>query len=181
MDVTSTNDAEGRALPQPAALIALNPYEARTAAAIFERLFPADEHGPGAMETGVVTYLDRALAGAYRDRAETYRVGLATLDQIARQRHATPFADCGAEQQAPLWRMGTGRAPRLPACRKARVLEMLRAHLQEGLFAEPAMGQPRQGGLAVPGHPGFCSRISAEENLAAEPATKGVYHSVAAM
>ena len=30
----------------PAALIALNPYEARTAAAIFERMFPAGDDGP---------------------------------------------------------------------------------------------------------------------------------------
>ena len=58
----------------PEALLSLNPYEARTAAAIFERLFPADAHGPGATEIGVVSYLDRALAGAYRDQAETYRV-----------------------------------------------------------------------------------------------------------
>ncbi|HYP20417.1 MAG TPA: gluconate 2-dehydrogenase subunit 3 family protein, partial [Chloroflexia bacterium] len=92
MDVTKTNDAQGHAVRQPSALIALNPYEARTAAAIFERLFPADEHGPGAVEVGVVVYLDRALAGAYRDKAEAYRVGLATLDQVARQRHAAPFA-----------------------------------------------------------------------------------------
>ena len=33
------------------ALIVLNPYEARTAAAIFERFFPADEIGPGARKT----------------------------------------------------------------------------------------------------------------------------------
>jgi gluconate 2-dehydrogenase alpha chain len=36
--------------PSPA-LTTLNPYEARTAAAIFERLFPTDENGPGA--TGI--------------------------------------------------------------------------------------------------------------------------------
>jgi hypothetical protein len=69
----------------PASLSALNPYEARAAAAVFERLFPAGEHWPGATEMGVVTYLDRALAGAYRDHAETYRVGLSALDQSARQ------------------------------------------------------------------------------------------------
>src|SRR5215210_4438329 len=92
-------DQEGRMAELPAALIALNPYEARTAAAIFERLFPADAHGPGATAIGVVTYLDRALAGPYRDQAEVYRVGLATLDRAARTRYGHPFADCGAADQ----------------------------------------------------------------------------------
>src|SRR3954470_10420157 len=83
----------------PAALIALNPYEARTASALFERLFPADGHGPGATEIGVVTYLDRALAGPYRDKVEAYRVGLATLDRSARAGYGQPFALCTPEEQ----------------------------------------------------------------------------------
>ena len=64
------------------ALVALSPYEARTAAAIFERLFPADESGPNAVEIGVVAYLDRVLAGVYHDKADTYRLGLAALDRV---------------------------------------------------------------------------------------------------
>ena len=84
------------------ALLVLNPYEARTAVAVFERLFPADEHGPGATEIGVLTYLDRALAGAYRDKADAYRLGLAALDLAARRRCGAPFADCSLEQQDAL-------------------------------------------------------------------------------
>ena len=61
--------------PAPA-LLTLNPYEARTAAAVFERLFPRDEYGPGATEIGVLAFVDRALAGAYRDKSEIYRLGL---------------------------------------------------------------------------------------------------------
>src|ERR671932_2584081 len=100
MDTTSNN--ERRLKEQTSALIALNPYEGRTAAAIFERLFPADEHSPGATEIGVLTYVDRALAGAYRDKVEAYRVGLATLDQVARTRCGQPFASCAPEQQDAL-------------------------------------------------------------------------------
>jgi hypothetical protein len=58
----------------PEALLILNTYEARSAAAIFERLFPADAHGPGATAIGVVIYLDRALAGPYDSHVETYRL-----------------------------------------------------------------------------------------------------------
>src|SRR5215210_2125159 len=63
METTSQGVPHGNLPDLPAALLALNPYEARTAGAIFERMFPADENGPGAIEIGVVTYLDRALAG----------------------------------------------------------------------------------------------------------------------
>lgn len=159
----------------PAALIALNPYEARTAAAIFERLFPADGHGPGATEIGVVTYLDRALAGPYRDQTEVYRVGLATLDRAARTRYGRPFADCGAaDQDGLLAALEDGSLPdfRVPAPRA--FFNLLRAHLQEGLFADPVYGGNRdKQGWRFLGHPGFWFENSAEENLATEPALKG--------
>src|SRR5688500_1262509 len=86
----------------PASLIALNPYEARLAEAVFERTFPAGPHGPGAAEIGVVSYLDQALAGAYRDLSETYRVGLSALDRAARDAHGRSFCDCTPEHQDAL-------------------------------------------------------------------------------
>jgi hypothetical protein len=43
-------------------LLNFNPEEARVATGIFARMFPADQHGPGATEIGVVEYLDNALA-----------------------------------------------------------------------------------------------------------------------
>src|SRR5919112_1411616 len=87
---------------QTSALLVLTPYEARTAAAVFERLFPSDEDGPGATDIGVLAYLDRALAGAYRDKAEAYRLGLAALDLAARRRGGAPFANCSPERQDAL-------------------------------------------------------------------------------
>src|ERR671912_771567 len=87
---------------QTPALLVLTPYEARTAAAVFERLFPTDENGPGATDIGVLAYLDRALAGAYRDKAETYRLGLAALDLAARRCSGVPFADCSEQIQHAL-------------------------------------------------------------------------------
>lgn len=84
------------------ALITLNPYEARLAAAIFDRLFPAGETWPAASDMGVCAYLDRALAGPYSDLAETYRVGLSALDLAARQAHGRSFCDCAAAEQGAL-------------------------------------------------------------------------------
>src|SRR5919199_1765543 len=158
-----------------AALLTLTPYEARTAAAVFERLFPTDEHGPGATELSVLTYLDRALAGAYRDRAEAYRIGLAALDLAARRHCDTPFADCATEQQdALITELEHGALPNFRVPPQRDFFEMLRAHLQEGLFADPAYGGNRgKLGWKFLGHPGIWLQNSAEENLAEEPVTKG--------
>jgi gluconate 2-dehydrogenase alpha chain len=160
--------------PKPA-LVTLNNHEARTAVALFDRLFPANEHGPGAGEIGVVTYVDRALAGAYRDRVETYRLGLAALDCAARRRYGAPFADCGPGQQDGLLsEMEQGALPDFRVPPQREFFALLRAHLQEGLFSDPAYGGNRDKlGWKFLGHPGVWLENSAEENLSPEPATKG--------
>src|ERR687893_1698231 len=160
---------------QTSTLLVLTPYEARTAAAVFERLFPTDENTPGAIEMGVLTYLDRALAGAYRDKADAYRLGLAALDLAARRRSGMPFAECSAEEQdALLTDLEQGVLPNFRVPPQRDFFEMLRAHLQEGLFADPAHGGNRDKlGWKLLGHPGIWLENSAEENLSEEPVTKG--------
>ena len=163
-------------MPAPVpATSSLSRYEARTAAAVFERLFPADEHGPGAGEIGVLAYVDRALAGAYRDQAETYRLGLAGIDRAARERTGRGFADCDpATQDALLAELERGELPGLHVPDQRELFVLLRAHLQEGLFADPVHGGNRdKAGWRFLGHPGFWPSNSAEENLATEPVTKG--------
>ena len=160
---------------ESAALITLNPAEARTAAAIFERLFPADENGPGAVEIGVLTYVDLALSGAYRDQAEAFRLGLAALDHAARERHGTLFADCdpiGQDAMISALEHGTLRDLRAPSPQD--FFKLLLDYLQEGLFADPAYGGNRDKlGWRFLGHPGVWLENSAEECLSEEPVTKG--------
>ena len=163
-------------MPEPVpATSSLSRYEARTAAAVFERLFPADEHGPGAAGIGVLTYVDRALAGAYRDHADSYRLGLAALDRAARQRTGRPFADGDpGTQDGLLADLEAGRLPGFTVLDQQAFFTLLRTHLQEGLFADPVHGGNRdKAGWRFLGHPGFWPSNTAEENLAAEPVTKG--------
>lgn len=157
------------------ALIILNSHEAKTTAAVFERLFPASENGYGAIEIGVLNYVDRALAGEYADLTETYRVGLATLDRIARERHDVSFADLTSEQQDTLLsQMELGELPNFQTPPQQSFFEMLRAHLQEGLFADPVYGGNHdKAGWRFLGHTGIWFENSAEENLSEEPVTKG--------
>jgi len=160
--------------PEPV-LIALNPREARTAAAIFERMFPADAHTPGATEIGVITYVDRALAGADRDKVEVYRLGLQALDDAARAVHGSSFADCAVDQQNQvLAALERGQLANFRTPDQSAFFTMLRDHLLEGLFSDPIHGGNRDKlGWKTLGHPGVWLEHSAEENLSAEPVTKG--------
>lgn len=155
--------------------LCLTQYEAKLALALFERMFPADTETPGATEIGVVQYVDQALAGAYRHCAEPYHLGLAALDRCAQERYRNHFAACtSTEQDALIAAMEVGSLPDWHTPPQQRFFAMLREHLQEGLFADPIYGGNRdKSGWATLGHPGVWLENRAEENLSAEPVTKG--------
>src|SRR5580704_8154709 len=156
-------------------LLNLNPEEARVVTGIFARMFPADEHGPGAPEIGVLQYLDNALGGPYSDHLESYRLGLAAIDRISRQRYGTSFADSSEnEQDAILAEVESGTLPGFVEPASGTFFELLRTHLQEGLFCDPVYrGNRDKLGWRILGHPGVWLENSAEENLTNKPVTKG--------
>ena len=157
------------------ALLSLNPHEARTADAIFERIFPADENGPGATEIGAVAYVDRALSGVYREKVEDYRLGLMAVDSAAKERFGEAFADCEpGEQDAIISDLERGTLPNFGVPDQRTFFWTVREHAREGLFSDPAHGGNHDKlGWKVLGHPGVWLEHSAEENLATEPVTKG--------
>lgn len=120
--------------------------EAKAIAAACERIFPADESGPGATEAGVTVYIDRQLAGPYgmdkyrytkppftesapvpgyqgkESPRETYRAGIPRL--------GPDFAALeGAKQDE-----------RLEAIEKTHFFQLLRQHTIEGMFCDPMHG-----------------------------------------
>jgi gluconate 2-dehydrogenase alpha chain len=169
-------------VPPKASPFVFTAAEADTLVAILERLFPADENGPGATEIGVLDYLDRALAGPYAEVRETYRLGLFAIDQASMNRFQTGFAHASADQQdALLAELEEGTVKEFSALAPKEFFEQVRTHLQEGLFSDPWYGGNRnKSGWRVLGHPGVWLENSAEENLSAEPADNaGVVQSLA--
>jgi gluconate 2-dehydrogenase alpha chain len=154
--------------PDRDGLISLNPYEGRTVAAVFERMFPACDDVPGAVGIGAVTYLDRALAGHDRDLRDTYHLGLGALDRAARDRHGTGFPDCTPDEQDRLVSdLEVARLPGFHVPGQHEFFCVLRAHLQEGLFADPAHGGNRElAGWRFLAHPGVWLEHGAHEHLA---------------
>lgn len=120
--------------------------EAKIVVAACERIFPADESGPGATQANVVVYIDRQLAGPYgtdkyrytqppfvesipehgyqgkENPQQVFRAGIKTL--------GVDFAGIDAAQQDE----------RLRAQEKSRFFHLLRKHTIEGMFCDPMHG-----------------------------------------
>lgn len=100
-----------------------NPFQAEIVNAAAGRLIPSDANGPGAIEAGVVFFIDRQLAAMYQfsgrrylngpfamgaptqgdqsglDMRDRYRLGVQGMDDYARQLYERGFAQLTADQQ----------------------------------------------------------------------------------
>ncbi len=145
----------------PASIIrALNRDELSVLGALLERLFPSDELGPGALEIGVLEYVQGALSGPYGQLLPVYRSGLAALNQIALETCKRNFVDLPSDQQ-------DGIVEQLEQDRVRGAegfFNVVWQHLREGLFSDPIHGG-NQGmlGWRLIGFPGAQFGYSAEE------------------
>ena len=114
--------------------------EGATLRAVVARLIPSDERGPGALEAGAATYIDRALAGPLAGSLEAYRGGLAALDRHARSSRAARFAALDpAVQDALLSDLEANVATGFPRG-AAAFFNLLLTHTVQGTFSDPAHG-----------------------------------------
>ena len=60
--------------------------EANTLGALCDQIIPPDQD-PGAVQAGVLDFLDRQLAGRYKRYLKLYRAGIAGIEALARQAH----------------------------------------------------------------------------------------------
>jgi hypothetical protein len=151
----------------------LTPRQARVVAAIAERIWP------GAESAGAVTYIDRALADAYRREARRYRIVLAQLDSAARQRFGRPFVAANGEEQDALLRdLESGHLSQLAGSQGTALFDLLRKHVMEGVLSDPIYGGNRDfAGWKAVGYPGPAREHSAEEQASMQPSNRS-YHSI---
>ena len=130
----------GAAVQAPESFETLTAGEGATLEAVVARLIPADERGPGALEAGAATYIDRALAGPLAGSREAYRAGLAALDRYAQAARGARFAAlAAAEQDALLAAVEANAAPEFgPGA--AGFFNLVLTHTIQGAFSDPAHG-----------------------------------------
>jgi gluconate 2-dehydrogenase gamma chain len=133
-----------------------NDDDAATIAAFAERLMPGAPGKAGATETGVLNYIDLALAGAYADQQDFYRRGLAALEAYCRAAHGKPFAQLPAAQQDDvIAALEQGRPSNFTWPSAQTFFITLRTHTMEGMFADPVYGGNKDfSGWRLVGFPG---------------------------
>lgn len=153
-------------------------YEHLTAAdadlleAVVDRLIPSDQHGPGAIEAGVMRYIDRALGGALASSKPAYVAGLAALDAYARASRGAGFLALNpTDRDSVLIDVETGAARGFQGS-SAQFFSMVLAHTRQGMFGDPFYGgNANFAGWDLLGYPGVRTMVSAADQKAYEAGT----------
>jgi gluconate 2-dehydrogenase gamma chain len=157
-------DAAGQSHPTSIQHGAFFNYEQATTIAEFtERLMPGAPGKPGARDTGVLNYIDLALAGAYADLQDFYRRGLAQLDAYCRATHKQSFTQLdGAHQDEVIAALEQGKATSFVWPSAQEFFNVVRTHTMEGMFADPIYGGNRDfAGWRLVGFPGAQGNFTA--------------------
>lgn len=120
--------------------------EAKAIVAACERIFPADESGPGATKAGAMVYIDRQLAGPYG--TDKYRYTKRPFTESApgpgyqgeespRETYRAGIPKLGPDFAAL---DGAKQDERLEAIEKTHFFQLLRQHTIEGMFCDPMHG-----------------------------------------
>jgi gluconate 2-dehydrogenase gamma chain len=116
----------------------LTPAEGETLGAIADRIFPKTDT-PGAVEIGVLNYIDIALAGDYAPLVPLYRQGLRAVERFVQTKFAERFSDLTEKQKDAV--LAEFEAGSVRGFKKAaEFFETVRYHVFEGVFCEPQYG-----------------------------------------
>jgi gluconate 2-dehydrogenase gamma chain len=159
--------ASDAALPStaPSGYASLGADEAAVVEALVNLMCPADALSPGGVDAGLATFIDRQLAGAYgagdgRYQAgpwasgkpqqgsqlplspqEHFKLGLAALNRVCQQRHATSFDLLQpAEAEAVLSDVAAGKARDASVALQMWFEEQLYPLFTQACFADPLYG-----------------------------------------
>lgn len=141
--------------------------EVTTLTAIVDRIIPADPTGPGGVEAGVVTFIDRQLAGRFGAAAEwymqgpwmagtpsqgwqhalppatLYRKGLLALERWCQGSKGKRFAELApAEQDDVLAQLEAGKVD-LGGISSLVFFDLIRENVVEGYLSDPLYGGNR--------------------------------------
>ena len=181
-----TTAAAPATAPHPAANAApetwltLTATEVEFLSAVADTIIPADELSPSGTDCGVVTYIDRQLAGAYGAGSRMYRMGpfrrgkpeqgyqlaltpreffaagIEAANDWSRKTYGKDFDRLsGADRVAALKQIDEGKA-KFEHFSSAGFFNRLHAIVMEGFFSDPMYGGNRnKAGWAMLGFPGL--------------------------
>lgn len=110
----------------------LSDDQARTLTVLCDQIVPADAFS-SASQAGVLNYIDRQLARAYRRHRDAYRDGLLHAEEMSRKRFGRELSALSSEQQFEVVGLIEQQDPTF--------FSLLRNHTMQGYY-----GSPRHGG-----------------------------------
>jgi|SRR5271163_1801799 len=129
---------------KPTATGALTTKEMATLESVLAQLLPRDELGPGAVEAGVPTYINNALAGSYKPLLPVYQSLLPMFEKAAASTAASSFSALSASRQIALLKQFEAGSPpgvaSSDAASVASAFQVLLEHMREGMFGDPMYG-----------------------------------------
>jgi hypothetical protein len=121
--------------------------------AAVDRIAPVDASGPGALELGVVDYIEAALAEGIG--AGAWVEGLAALDACADARHGISFDACALDERDAILAAFEAGTAGSGLDDEAAFFELLRDQVLQGMFGDPSYGGNRdRGGWRLLSYPG---------------------------
>lgn len=111
--------------------------------ALCEQLIPTDEY-PGAIDAGVINFIDRLLYTRFPEKKRIYQNGLNQLSVYSKQMHSTDFYQLETETQfetVKLLEKGQLAATDWQAASQSEFFETVLRHTMQGFY-----GSPRHGG-----------------------------------
>ena len=173
-DAVAAVKEERPATPIPVGpLTNLTANETEILSAMIDRLIPTDELGPGALDAGVIRYIDRALSEAESNAADAYRSGLAALDAYSRYTRGDPFVDLSTtDQDSVLIDVQIGAATGAGVGfdgSSGSFFNMVKSHTWQGMFGDPQYGGNQNfAGWDLINYPGVRLAVSPEDQESLE-------------
>ena len=120
----------------------LTEEEARLVIAMSSRIIPTDD-APGAVEAGVVHYIDQQLVSHYRRWTLVYREGLKGVQKLSMAVHSKVFQDLKPEQMDALMEQienETVPTELNPGKQVTRFFNLFVDHCMQGFYGDPRHG-----------------------------------------
>ena len=170
-----------------------------TLAAATERIYPDDDHGPGAIELGVPYYIDKQLAGSFGsnahdymrgpfkiresnlleyqtklNRGELFLVGLRRMLEISNEEHGEKFAGIEPEQQDAILESFEAGEAKMDGAPSEFFFHVLLQTTLEGIYADPVYGGNKDMmGWKMMEYPGprmsWADKVEEEEFISLDP------------
>lgn len=170
-----------------------------------ERIYPEDEHGPGAIALGVPYFIDKQLAGPWGINADDYMkgpflkpdpsqlpqislnrgdifiLGIRKLNEVSLNEYKDDFINLNEEQQIEILQAFESGEIKLNKVSSATFFGLLRQATLEGAYSDPMYGgNKNMAGWKMKEFPGaqisYAHVLQKEEFVLIEPISLGGHH-----